>query len=405
MRGVFEVNDCLGLCQHVTKHLDDQQAIRYLLSVETLTFEHWRRAKEILPGTCVTNKTTIEGNIKEIICIFRNQEVKTKYLVENLGILPGLNVQSLQLMSFVNSTLDAVKQNIVFTAEKQALVVNNITSQLSTVQSDSSDTLSTEEIPPKSKLTYSQQLKEGIGKRQLPNPRRNRNKPWTFGKDVASEHPNQIPQLKFVCLAVKSGPEETEETLKSEFKKWPSLRKVEVKAVSKSHMGNTFRVHFETPASMVSKWTGEATWRDRMAVKPWVGNPRQPLTPIESRVYKKKIYIGNLSENTSMDHVTANIKDIYHDEMSDNGPIAEIKAIHNEAAWQRQKELRNENVNHTMRKSACVIITSKPGQPLSQIGLKLDEYPTWMRRAVRHWSGPEPGQERSNELSPKNRTW
>ena len=100
-----QIDDCLGLCQYVTKHLEDQQAIRYLLSVETLTYEDWRRAKELLPGTCVTNKTTIEGNIKEIITVLYNQEIKTRYLVGNLGILPGLNEESLRLMSFVNSTL------------------------------------------------------------------------------------------------------------------------------------------------------------------------------------------------------------------------------------------------------------------------------------------------------------
>ena len=276
MTAEVQVNDCLGLCQYVTKHLEDQQAVRYLLSVESLTYEDWRRAKDTLPGTCVTNKTTIEGNIKEIITVLYNQEIKTRYLVGNLGILPGLNEESLRLMSFVNSTLEAVKQNVVFEVQKQT--VNNIASQIATTSQSTSSagtSLAAQGIPPTTQPSFSDLFK-GLVQPPKP-PRRTRKQPWTYGKDFSSEHANQTPQLKFACLAVKSGPEETEETLKSELNKWSSLRKVEVKAVSQSHMSNTFRVQFETPASMVKKWTEESTWPDRMAVKPWKGNPRQTL--------------------------------------------------------------------------------------------------------------------------------
>ena len=74
----LQLNDALGVCQYITGQLDDNEAVRYLLSIESLSFDAWRRAKEILPGTCITNKTTIEGNIKEIISVFGNENVKVK---------------------------------------------------------------------------------------------------------------------------------------------------------------------------------------------------------------------------------------------------------------------------------------------------------------------------------------
>ena len=43
-----------------------------------------------------------------------------------------------------------------------------------------------------------------------------------------------------------------------------------------------------------------------------------------------------------MEEVTENIKDIYCKEMGENGPIADIKALHNDAAWQRQRQLKKE---------------------------------------------------------------
>ena len=113
MQEDLQLNDALGLCQYITQHLDDNEAVRYLLSIESLNFEAWRRAKDILPGTCVTNRNTIEGNIKEIISVFRNEEVKVKYCIENLGILPGLQIESLQLMNYTSSTLRAVKENCI----------------------------------------------------------------------------------------------------------------------------------------------------------------------------------------------------------------------------------------------------------------------------------------------------
>ena len=282
MHDKLELNDALGISQFITSQLDDNDAVRYLLSIESLNFDAWRRAKEILPGTCVTNKNTIEGNIKEIITVFRNENVKVKYCIENLSILPGLQAESLQLMNYCSSTLHALKDNYV-AAEKQVRCCTVITSQSSLpVPPFANNTASRDNISPKVKPSFAQKVQHNIqGKHQ--NVKKSSG--WTHGNSTSSSHSNQPPQLKHLCLAVKSGPEETEASLKSEFVKWTNLRELKVEAFSKSHHSSMFRVQFVTPAPLVSKWTEESTWPVRISVKPWVGNPKQELSPIDSRIY------------------------------------------------------------------------------------------------------------------------
>ena len=399
----LQLNDALGVCQYITGQLDDNEAVRYLLSIESLSFDAWRRAKEILPGTCITNKTTIEGNIKEIISVFRNENVKVKYCVENLGILPGLQAESLQLMNYCSSTLHAVKENLLV-AGKQAQCNNiAITSQTlpSTLPTESS-TLSRDNNSPKVKPRYSDKVQHNLTGKQ----RNLKQTGWTHGKSTVSAYSNQSPQLKHLCLAVKSGPEETESSLKGEFNKWTNLREVKVEAFSKSHHSSMFRVQFVTPASLVNKWTEETTWPERISVKPWVGNPKQQLSPINDRVYRKRIYIGNLTPNMEMNQLEENLNRIYEEETEESGPIAKIEAHLNIAAWEKQKELQKADMNYVMRKSACVIITSKPGQPLSRIGFRTGDYPAHMRRSIRTWSGPIPNEEnRHMRQNPKGLTW
>ena len=404
MPDAAEFNDCLGLCQYITKQLDDSEALRFLLTVDTLTFDDWKLAKELLPGTCVTNKTTIEGNIKEVISVFRNSKVDANYCVYNLGILPGMQPSSLQLMSFTSSTLFAVKHSVV-AAEKTSLCVN--TFHASPV--DITPALPSTTIPvgkfPKSKPSFASTAKQGLPQQTLIENPPKRSNNWINGNSTTSTHNNLTPQLKNVCLALKSGPEETELTVKSEFRKWAKLRDLQVEAVSKSHQTTMFRVQFVSPVSLMSKWSEASTWPTRMSVKPWVGNPKQQLTPLESRVYRKKVYIGNLSPAVEMDQIAQNMKEFYNNEMSQSGPISNIEVHLNDAAWDRQKELQEANMNHVMRKSVCAVITSKQGRSLSEIGLKEQEYSIYIRRSVRWWIGPIPGQRRSGSRTHPDSRW
>ena len=126
-----------------------------------------------------------------------------------------------------------------------------------------------------------------------------------------------------------------------------------------------------------------------MCVKPWRGNPTAELKPIEERVYRKKIYVGQLNVETSMEQVEANMRDIYQEEIAD-GTVATVKAYLNQASWERQEKIQAGNIHHTFKKSACVVLTSHPGKPLEDVGLKIHLFKLGMRRAIRTWSGPIP---------------
>ena len=166
-----------------------------------------------------------------------------------------------------------------------------------------------------------------------------------------------------------------------------------------------FRVQFTTPASLLSKWTEASTWPTRISVRHWRGNPRQQLTPINTRTYRKKIFIGNLSPDVEMNVIEENMRFIYETEMAGGGPIANVKAHLNETSWDRQQQLQREDMNHVMRKSACVILTSHPGKPLSNIGLKLELYPRNLQRSVRLWTGRVPQQEPQPITALNNLKW
>jgi hypothetical protein len=173
------------------------------------------------------------------------------------------------------------------------------------------------------------------------------------------------------------------------FKQWQDLRDVKIEAFSKTHHNTLFRVQLTTPAAILQKWTTPSTWPSRISVKQWIGNPKLKLTPIQSRTYKKKIYVGNLSPSTNMTQIQTNMKKVYHDEIQ-NGTIANIEAYLNEPAWARQQQLIEQNVNHVARKSCCVVMTSHPGKSLSEVDLKLETYDLGMRRSIRYWNGPIP---------------
>ena len=178
-------NDCLGICQYVTQHLDDSEATRYLLTIEGLAFDDWRTAKETLPGTCVTNKNTIEGNIKEIISVFRNTEVKDKYVVTNLGVLPGMQIPAIQLASYTLSTFKAVKDNII-AGEKQLSAVHvSDRDCVAAAQSTLSTNTSAGGNSPKSKPTFADKAREDVGGSKRQDKQRRKPTAWTVGENTS----------------------------------------------------------------------------------------------------------------------------------------------------------------------------------------------------------------------------
>ena len=251
-----QINDCLGIAQYVTAHLSETDALRYLLTISTLSYEDWRKAKELLPGTCLTNKTTIEGNIKEIVAVFQNS-VETKYLVENIGILPGLQAPALSLISYTNATLWAVKHSSTVTSE----VVQN-TSSIFTSESHvstSPTSCNSRGESPTPKPTFAETARSANRTTQQQQKGKDKRNFWVQGANTSSEHPNLTPQLRNVCLAIKSGPQETVQTLQKEFQKWNCLTNLKIEAYSRCHQSTMLRVKFVTRARLLTKWSETAT--------------------------------------------------------------------------------------------------------------------------------------------------
>ena len=214
----------------------------------------------------------------------------------------------------------------------------------------------------------------------------------------SSASSNKSHPLKFVCIGIRTGADESVQSLTSEIERWRCVKDLKVEQVRKSYHSSTFRVQYNIPASLHGKWQDPKSWPSRISVSEWRGNPKTPIAPLKDRVYNKKIYIGNLPETSTQEIVQKNMESIYHNEMN-GGPshtatIQKIDVFWNEAGMKREKDKKSQDPSHQILKSACVVLTSYPGQPLTEISLKFDsfrEHPA-IRRTIRHWRGPTPGQ-------------
>ena len=112
----YVFNDCLAITQYITQHLGEE-ATTYLLAIESLTFDHWQQAKQILKQAGSAGRTTKEGFIKDIVSTFVHKEVKTNYAIANLSVLPGLQPESLLLASYTLSTVRSFRQSRFFALE------------------------------------------------------------------------------------------------------------------------------------------------------------------------------------------------------------------------------------------------------------------------------------------------
>lgn len=100
------LNDALGIAQFLAK-VRGEQAVPYLLAIETLTLDNWKAAKSELQLS--QGHTTKEGYINAIVTHFVNtSNVENHYVVGNLGILPGLQPSALELITYTAGTLHAV---------------------------------------------------------------------------------------------------------------------------------------------------------------------------------------------------------------------------------------------------------------------------------------------------------
>lgn len=402
------LNDALGITQYISGHLGVEEATTYLLAIEELSLEIWRSANRALPIPGTTERRTKEAYIKEILTIFTNHEIKVKYVIGNLSICPGLSPAALQLASYVQSQAYAVRRVAEITdlqarkAQEEKVAHNQHSSTSPTSSASRGE-------PPASqvRLLYSAIVGNNTTTKGLQAPpttegpftevrkRRNNRRAnnnagnWVFGEDV-SEAEKQTPELVHLCLAVRSGPDETTGSLSEVVRKWTDLKETQVEAVTRTPISTTFRVQFKSPASLRHRWTESHIWPARLRVKVWSGNPNSQLKPLDELISRKKLYVGNLREDMTMNELRENMEKMYEDEMKAEGPIQEIEVLLNESAWLNQKRMRLNNPNHRIRKSACVVIHSKKGMDLSDLDMKLDNYPHSIRRAIRPWRGAVP---------------
>lgn len=417
MDGEFVVNDALGLAQYITQHLDENRSVAYLSSINALTLEDWNFAKTLVKTKDKSQRRCKEASIRDIVFVFRNEDTETKYLVANLGLCAGFQTEFLALANYTASSIEAAKS---IASQITAPHPYSLYSPEGAGEREhSSAGVSTESFPylngesSEKKGEYrSFQTQE---KRQW--PRDNVNRGYVRGNNKNNNNqksssilPNrsrssglqgtgtsrdgqQRHQSKFICLGIRSGSDETVQTLTKELEeKWKGQTSLTVEAVSKTEYSSTFRVQMQLPAMLYNKLENSNMWPARMSAFRWKGNPRTPLKPLEERSYTKKIYIGNLHKNVTTEKVIENVKQIYQNEIM-NKTIHTVDAIINYRALERANQIVSMDQSRELRQSMCVILTSHPGMSLMNVPLKLDHYPQHLRRSVRPWRGASPRQE------------
>ena len=374
------VNNALGLTQYLTKYLEEPQAVSYLLAIQGLDIEDWRAAKDLLPGAVTTNRQWKEGHIKDCVTVFCNKVVNTAYVVSDLSLIPGFDRSNLHLATYIAAAAQGVKTISSRMIEHQS--AKRTTEQRPVQVSPTTGGTSSETLPPRNN-NNNHLPPNSVWARQGPRPRgrgrepsKDRDPPprtWVHGKGDSRRE----PALVSICLAVKSGADETKESLTESVSKF-KYRETTVEAVSKSSHCSVFRVKFRVPLADQDQWMQSSKWPNGASVSLWKGNPNSTLKPISDRIYRKCIYIGNCSPQSTEESIVSNIKHVYKKEIEEN-VIDTVEAIMNREATE-----------YTMNKSFCVVLTSHRGKPLDQVTLNLHLYPYHLRRSVRIWRGHPP---------------
>ena len=417
------VDDVLSIAQHITQYLTESEAVSYMLAIEGITQDVLEASKLHLPVAFQSGRRTKEGHLIDICRYFADELPKPRYLLANLSLLPGFQIDAIKLAGFVSSTVRSLISHSSRMIEN--CHVNNqsegntaapaspaVTSQQQQ-QSNQHAALSHTDYPslpsnvlPQPISNWETQKKRPYLRQQRQN-NNNKKKPerWTHGTSVTPNcQVNQ--QLKFICLGIRSGPAETVESVEEVLKKWTDIKDMKIDAVSRSDHRTMFRAQFMIPARLVATLQDNKSWPLRMSAAPWKGNPKKQLQPIETRIYKKKIYVGSQSEKMTQDKLKTNLKTMYADEIQ-AGQVEKIEVFLNEDGWKREQGMRLQNPHHVIRKSFCVIITSEPGKSLTELSLKENWFPTEMQRSVRLWSGqvPWPNNHPSKAQPPIELNW
>ena len=390
------VNNALGLAQYIAASLNETQSVSYLLAVEGLTIDDWAECKQYLADINTTNRKTKERIIEDVVvCLKNGGDEDTKFLVDDLSLLPGLSKTALELITYSQACMHGVTTVLKTSRlnkqrEKSSIPVSPVIEEGSQANEKSIPTHFGATLAPSSGAWSS--LNPEIKKPPPENAGRQKQRSWYQGSSQGINQNLQVP-LTSICLAVKSGCDETEDSLKTELQRW-NYRDLTVELVTSGAQHTLFRVKFQLPLTMKDTWKANNAWPSRMLASLWRGNPSSVLNQPEQRKFRKAIYIGNLSPSTTLQKVTENVKQIYANEISAN-TIETVETL-----------LNNKGTEYTMNRSVCVILTSHLGKSLHDLPLKLDHYPHSLRRSVRVWRGRPPWPDNHQSVKPKiDLTW
>ena len=417
------VNNALGLAQYITSCMNEEQALSYLLAVEPLTLQDWKTSRALLTDANITNRQTKEKFIEDIIYVFKNTPPEDDYLVKDLSILPGLSRFALQLISYSNANLYAIDIALKSSSQPAQGTINlssrSTAQEVNTQQINQHREALNVNFPPLSALQGESPQSNGSpapsGGQWNTRKRNNQNRNNASGqfpsKKVAPKKQKTVVHgtspsgdtdkthpLTFVCIGVRSGENETTTSLKEVLNQWKCLKDLKVEAVRTSYHSSTFRVQFNIPTALQMKWKDPASWPARITAFEWRGNPKATLKPLSERLYTKRIYIGNLPSTATEQIIKDNMNQIYENEIKDNR-IQKIEVYWNSLGIERTTLKRSQDPSLEMKRSACVVLTSHPGQSLDHVTLKLDHYIPEIRRTVRRWNGQIPLPQKQPEIN------
>ena len=213
--------------------------------------------------------------------MFLSEKVETKFVVEDLAICPGFQKEALELATYTAATIHTVTTILSRISEQQktsptakitsrpkasnVLPISN--ARVVDLQSPVENIAQHSNVitPPGGGWSTARPLpyksQQPLGKVLLKKQERI----WTHGTGRSTDG-GKTPQLKFVCLGIRSGPDETIESLKLELEKWNTLKDLKIDAVSRTYHSTMFRVQYNIAASLSTKWQETNSWPARMSV-------------------------------------------------------------------------------------------------------------------------------------------
>ena len=325
----YVVNDALAVTQYLTQHLNESRAIAYLASIAGLTLDDWKDAKTLLDTVEKTRRHTKEANIKDIVTVFFNTCVETQFVLKNLSLAPGWGLEFIALANYTASAVEVAKQISSRITSSSPVCINEqqqnqeqfptlataYTTQLSTNRDEGkiSSNVYSPQQPPAPSSDWKKGTKNKYVRAQTSsvNSSDKQNKSlWLQGTGTANNGEKKH-QLRFLCLGVRSGSDETAESLQAELEeKWKGHGGIKVEAVSATYHSALFRVQMNLTPTMYDKWDNPSMWPTRMSAALWRGNPRSTLQPPLQRIHYKRIYVGNLQKDLSIEKIKSNMESI-----------------------------------------------------------------------------------------------